>query len=99
MRFLDARRIKDVEFVTAGAYLRTVRLGQCIGWIRVAQAPEKSALVVEFSHSLMPVLPALLGRLRNLFDLSARPDLIAAHLLQDPLLKKSVLKNPGLRVP
>jgi AraC family transcriptional regulator of adaptative response / DNA-3-methyladenine glycosylase II len=37
--------------------------------------------------------------LRNLFDLTARPDLIAAHLMKDKRLKKSVTKNPGLRVP
>jgi AraC family transcriptional regulator of adaptative response / DNA-3-methyladenine glycosylase II len=41
----------------------------------------------------------LLGRLRNLFDLTARPDLITAHLLQDKTLKAAVKKNPGLRVP
>jgi AraC family transcriptional regulator of adaptative response / DNA-3-methyladenine glycosylase II len=65
----------------------------------VTHALEKRALFVEFTHSLMPVLPALLGRLRNLFDLSARPDLIASHLMQDELLKKAVAQNPGLRVP
>jgi AraC family transcriptional regulator of adaptative response / DNA-3-methyladenine glycosylase II len=37
--------------------------------------------------------------LRNLFDLGARPDLIAAHLMKDKLLKKSVTSSPGLRVP
>src|SRR5207302_4942069 len=44
-------------------------------------------------------LPALLGRLRQLFDLSARPDIIAAHLVKDALLADSVARNPGLRVP
>jgi AraC family transcriptional regulator of adaptative response / DNA-3-methyladenine glycosylase II len=44
-------------------------------------------------------LPALLGRLRDLFDLAARPDLISAHLRKDPLLKARVRVNPGLRVP
>jgi AraC family transcriptional regulator of adaptative response / DNA-3-methyladenine glycosylase II len=37
--------------------------------------------------------------LRNLFDLAARPDLIAAHLMKDKMLKKGVGKTPGLRVP
>ena len=97
--FLDVRKIKDVEFVAGGAYLRTVRLGQHTGWIKVTHAPEKRALFVEFTHTLMPVLPALLGRLRNLFDLTARPDVIETHLAKDPVLKKSLLKNPGLRVP
>jgi AraC family transcriptional regulator of adaptative response / DNA-3-methyladenine glycosylase II len=91
--------MKDVEFVTGDGYARTVRMGKHKGWIRVTHAPEKSALMVEFTHSLTPVLPALLGRLRHLFDLTARPDLIAAHLMQDKRLKPGVIKSPGLRVP
>jgi AraC family transcriptional regulator of adaptative response / DNA-3-methyladenine glycosylase II len=99
LRFLAARMIRDVEFVTAESYTRTVRLGQHTGWIKVTHAPENRSLLVEFTHTLSPVLPALLGRLRNLFDLAARPDLIAAHLMKDPLLRKSVARNPGRRVP
>jgi AraC family transcriptional regulator, regulatory protein of adaptative response / DNA-3-methyladenine glycosylase II len=99
LEFLRARAIKGVEWVTSNSYARTVRLGRHTGWISVKHAPEKHALMVEFTHSLTPVLPALLGRLRNLFDLTARPDIIAAHLAKDDLLKRSVIKNPGLRVP
>jgi AraC family transcriptional regulator of adaptative response / DNA-3-methyladenine glycosylase II len=97
--FLQARVLKGVEWIAAGTYHRTVRLGTHQGWIAVRQAPGKCALFVEFSHSLTPVLPALLGRLRHLFDLGARPDLIAAQLSKDPILEKIVAKNPGLRVP
>ena len=99
LAFLDARKIKDVEFVANGSYLRTVRLGKHTGWIKVTHAPEKRALVVEFTRSLLPVLPALLGRLRDLFDLAARPDLISSHLRKDPLLRASIRTNPGLRIP
>lgn len=99
LQFLQARTIKQVEWVTDEAYCRTVRIGKHQGWIAVRHVPEKRALTVEFTHSLTPILPALLGRLRNLFDLNARPDLIAAHLMHDKLLRKHVAKNPGLRVP
>jgi len=99
LRFLAARTIRDVEFVSADSYARTVRLGKHTGWIKITHTPQKLALRVEFTHTLSPVLPALLGRLRNLFDLAARPDLIAAHLMKDPLLRKNVAKNLGLRVP
>jgi AraC family transcriptional regulator, regulatory protein of adaptative response / DNA-3-methyladenine glycosylase II len=47
----------------------------------------------------MPVLPALLSRVRALFDLDARPDLIAKHLRKDPRFAAAVRANPGLRVP
>lgn len=99
LEFLQARMVKEVEFVTAESYARTVRLGGHSGWIRVTHAAEKRALLVEFTHSLTAVLPALLGRLRHLFDLTARPDQIAAQLGQDKMLAASVKKNPGLRVP
>ncbi|MGC3980573.1 MAG: AlkA N-terminal domain-containing protein [Steroidobacteraceae bacterium] len=99
LQFLKARLIREVEHVTDEAYYRTVRIGKHSGWIKVTHRPEKHALNLEFTHSLTPALPALLGRLRNLFDLNARPDLIAAHLQQDKLLKKGIAKNPGLRVP
>jgi AraC family transcriptional regulator of adaptative response / DNA-3-methyladenine glycosylase II len=99
LNFLGARAIRGVEFVTAESYSRTVRLGKHTGWIKVTHAPEKHGLLVEFSHTLAPVLPALLGRLRNLFDLAARPDLIAAHLKKDKRLRPSISKYPGLRVP
>ncbi|GAA5126092.1 helix-turn-helix domain-containing protein [Luteolibacter yonseiensis] len=99
LAFLAARTIKGVELVTLDSYSRTVRLGGHVGWIRVTHAPARHAVMVEFTHTLTPVLPALLGRLRNLFDLSARPDLICAHLMKDKRLKKAVLKNPGQRVP
>ena len=77
----------------------TVRLGDATGWIRVTQSTQKHALMVEFTHSLTPVLPAMLGRVRSLFDLNARPDLIAKHLARDARLKSAVKANPGLRVP
>lgn len=98
LEFLAAHMIKKVEFVTEESYSRTVQMGNYTGWIKVTHAPKRRALMVEFTHSLTPVLPALLERLRNLFDLSARPDLIAAHLMQDKLLKKSMRQNSGLRI-
>ena len=99
LAFLAARMIKEVEHITDAYYARTARLGTHTGWIKVTHAPEKRALMVEFTHALTPVLPALLGRLRNLFDLAARPDVIAEHLTKDKRLTTGLSKNPGLRVP
>ena len=48
---------------------------------------------------LAPVLPAILARLRNPFDLDARPDLIVGQLALDPLLAPVVARQCGLRVP
>jgi AraC family transcriptional regulator of adaptative response / DNA-3-methyladenine glycosylase II len=97
--FLSARTLRGVESVNDEAFRRTVRLGDHVGWISIRHRPERRALMVELTHSLTPVLPALLGRLRHLFDLTARPDVIDAHLALDPLLTEAVARRPGLRVP
>jgi len=99
LNFLAARMMKDVEHITADYYARTVRLGKYTGWIQVAHAPEKRGLAVTFTHTLTPALPTLLGRLHDLFDLAARPDVVAKHLQKDKHLKPGIQKNPGLRVP
>ncbi|MFN3650546.1 MAG: AlkA N-terminal domain-containing protein [Armatimonadota bacterium] len=99
LRFLDAHVLLGVEVVEGDSYLRTVRLGAHRGWVRVRNAPERRSLQVELSASLVPAIPALLERLRHLFDLCARPDLIHAHLGGDPRLAGSLDRRPGLRVP
>lgn len=99
LHFLRARAPEHVEHVDGDRYLRTIRLGRHVGWVDVRHAPERRALLVELTHSLTPVLPALLSRLRNLFDLSARPDIIAAKLAQDDALAQAVARDPGMRVP
>jgi AraC family transcriptional regulator, regulatory protein of adaptative response / DNA-3-methyladenine glycosylase II len=99
LAFLAARALTGIEHVTDEAYARTVRLGTATGWIRVTQSKRQHALLVEFTHTLTPVLPALLGRVRALFDLDARPDVIVKRLAKDARLARAVRGNPGLRVP
>lgn len=99
LEFLSARALAGVEAVSSGEYRRTVRLGDHRGWVRVRNDASRHNLLVELTHSLTPVLPALLGRLRALFDLDARPDIISTHLAKDPRLSKRVRANRGLRVP
>ena len=99
LAFLKARALNGVEHVTDSSYARTVQLGAAKGWIRVTHSRTQRALLLQFTHSLTPVLPALLSRARALFDLNARPDMIAAHLRKDQRLASAVKANPGLRVP
>ncbi len=99
LRFLAGRALKGVEWVTEDFYARTVRLDTATGWIRVTHAKQKNALALEFTHSLTSVLPALLSRVRNLFDLNARTDLITRHLSQDARLAPLLKQTAGIRVP
>lgn len=101
MRFLAQRQIGGVERIDAQGYARVVELpgrnnhgaGRVTGWLSVAHVPQRFALAVTVSPALTPVVPAVLARVRRLFDLDSRPDVIDAHLgeLADG--------SPGLRVP
>jgi AraC family transcriptional regulator of adaptative response / DNA-3-methyladenine glycosylase II len=97
--FLQTHLMKEVEAVEDGTWRRTVAMGRYRGWVSVAHLPQKNALQVTLSTSLTPVLPLLLRRLRDLFDLDAQPQRIGACLSQDPLLAPSLIAHPGLRVP
>jgi AraC family transcriptional regulator, regulatory protein of adaptative response / DNA-3-methyladenine glycosylase II len=98
--FLAARAIAGIEHVSGDVYARTVSIGAHRGWLRVSPADAPNALSVEFEATLTPVLAPLLAKLRHLFDLNARPDVIAEHLgSADDRLWASIGQYPGLRVP
>lgn len=97
LAFLDRRAIRGVEIVDGRSYHRTVRIiknGKPVtGWIAVGPSKRRSALRVTVSASLASVLPAVLSRVKHLFDLGCHPDEIAAAL--GPL----AAAHPGLRLP
>ena len=97
--FLHARAIPEVEVIADGAYLRTARFAGRTGWLRVVPIAQQPALQLEVSASFVPVLEALVARVRHVFDLDADPDVIAAHLQRDRSLRARVARMPGLRVP
>ena len=99
LRFLSARSVKGVESVRDDAYLRTVRLGDHAGWILVRDEPDAHVLALEVAPALAPAFASLLERLGHLFDLGARPEIIGAHFVRDPILGRAVAQRPGLRVP
>jgi AraC family transcriptional regulator, regulatory protein of adaptative response / DNA-3-methyladenine glycosylase II len=93
LEFISKRTYAGVEQVEGSRYMRTVGIGAHTGWVAVENEPAQSALRVEVSISLLPVLMQLLARLRRLFDLEASPEQIAAQL------GELALPHPGLRVP
>jgi AraC family transcriptional regulator of adaptative response / DNA-3-methyladenine glycosylase II len=99
LAFLKARELKRVEWTTENFYARTVQIGKASGWIRITHQEKQHAVRVEFAHTLTPVLPALLNRVRALLDLDARPHLICRHLAKSPVLRAWVTANQGIRVP
>jgi len=99
VKFLRARAIPGVEVVDDSSYRRIVHIDGVTGTIAVAPVPGKAALALTASPSLLPVMMPLVARVRQLFDLDARPDVIDGVLGRDRTLAKLVAARPGLRVP
>lgn len=98
LRFLAHRSTLGVEHVDGDAYYRTASIGSHRGWLRVQPAGTDS-LAVDLATALVPALPRVLARVKQLFDLAARPDVIAECLATSPQLRGLVRRVPGLRVP
>ncbi len=84
LAFLGNRSIAGVETINGQAYHRAVRIQvQDVihrGWIGVTQHKTKSVLSVRIAASLARVLPKVISRVKQLFDLSSQPDDISAAL-------------------
>ena len=93
VHFLERRLFGGVEAIVDGAYLRSVKIGNRTGWLRVRPSKTRHALAVEIAPALGRVVPAVLTRVRRLFDLHAEPSRIAERL---GALAEGC---PGLRVP
>jgi AraC family transcriptional regulator of adaptative response / DNA-3-methyladenine glycosylase II len=98
LAYLRLRAIPGVEMADATHYRRTVAIGDAKGWIAVSMHPGTNALNLEMSPSLTPVIGAVIGRVKHLFDLGAAPDSVRVVLRQDDILAATVRRLPGLRV-
>lgn len=97
LAFLGARAVEGVERVDAESYARTITVDYAgarhAGWVHARHVPQRHAVALTLSPSLLHAIPPVLARVRRLFDLDCRPDLVDAHL--GPL----AAGTPGLRVP
>jgi AraC family transcriptional regulator of adaptative response / DNA-3-methyladenine glycosylase II len=97
--FLNARAIPGVEVVENGCYRRTIEIGGSVGSIAVAHLPKKNSLRVTIHFPNVQSLPAILTRVRRVFDVGADIETIDAHLSNDSRLAPWVARRPGLRAP
>ncbi|WP_439888242.1 DNA-3-methyladenine glycosylase family protein [Pseudomonas sp. MBLB4123] len=93
------RALPGVERLDAKGYSRSFRLDGVCGWFAVSPLPAEPALQLRHSASAGACLPALVIRVRRMFDLDAEPLRIAAHFAADAQLGPLVARNPGLRLP
>jgi AraC family transcriptional regulator, regulatory protein of adaptative response / DNA-3-methyladenine glycosylase II len=98
LAFLALRAIPGVERVGAGGYERSLAIGGSVGVIRVEPAT-RSRLAISVRFPKISALPAIIARVRRVFDLAADPVAISTHLARDTALAPLVAARPGLRVP
>jgi len=99
LHYLEMRAIPGVEIVEDGCYWRTVELDGFTGSVEVTHLPGKESLGVRIRFPNVRSLPAIVSRVRRLFDLGADIETIDSHLSRDPLLARLVAQRPGLRAP
>jgi AraC family transcriptional regulator, regulatory protein of adaptative response / DNA-3-methyladenine glycosylase II len=98
LEFLRLRAIPGIERVDASCYARTIELDGRQGIVCV-RPDAGHALRATIRFPALSALPAIIARLRRVFDLAADPLPIASHLARDPALAPLVAARPGLRVP
>src|ERR1700761_6848045 len=99
LAFLAARAIPGMELAEEGAYARVVEIDGDLGSVRVSPCLGENALKVEVRFPRLSALPAIIARVRRVFDLAADPQAINEHLSRDPALAALVAARPGLRAP
>jgi AraC family transcriptional regulator of adaptative response / DNA-3-methyladenine glycosylase II len=97
--YLRTRVIDGVEQVDGERYLRSVAHDGAHGAVEIAHLAERDSLAVTIWFPCVRALPAIVARVRRVFDLGADVASIGAHLSQDRMLAPLVARRPGLRVP
>jgi AraC family transcriptional regulator of adaptative response / DNA-3-methyladenine glycosylase II len=96
--FLRVRLYPGMETFVAGTYQRGLTINGQIALVAVSQG-RGDWLDVQVKLQDLTLLPKVIARVRDAFDLAADPDAIGAYLLQDEDLAHLVVRRPGLRVP
>jgi AraC family transcriptional regulator of adaptative response / DNA-3-methyladenine glycosylase II len=114
LRFLAARAIAGVEEVAQGRYARTIRVTGGSGVVELMPPPAcggeegragptaqagGAQVLLRVRLTSLRGIGQVVSRCRQLFDLDADPQAIAAALAADEALAPLVAAHPGLRVP
>jgi AraC family transcriptional regulator of adaptative response / DNA-3-methyladenine glycosylase II len=99
LAYLRGRAIDGVERVDGERYVRSVAHDGDVGTVEIVHLPERESLGVTIRFPCVRALPAIIARVRRVFDLGADVTSIGAHLANDRLLAPLVARRPGLRVP
>lgn len=99
--FLAVRALPGIEVGTPTSYARTLRLphGDARFTVNYDAGAAGRPLTLTIGAVDLRDLPALLSRVRRLFDLDADPVAIDSTIAEDPRLAVAVAAAPGIRLP
>jgi len=97
MRYLADHAVTGVEAASAERYERSLRLPR--GVARIAVSVDASSVTCTARLENLADVPALVTRVRRLFDLDADSLAIDSALAADPDLAPLVAASPGIRIP
>lgn len=97
--FLHKHSVPGWETVTDTAYERVTWHHGTLGHVRVVHAADRPALRVTVAHPDAAAHPALVARVRWLFDLDHDPAELEHVAAADPFTAALVTRHPGVRLP
>lgn len=96
---LAASADKQVERVEGGVWHRDIDIDGKRGSVAVSHLPERNSVAVTIRFPEVKGLPAIVARVKRVFDLGADIATIGMHLARDPKLAPLIARRPGLRAP
>lgn len=99
LAFLRRRAIPGIEQIDADSYQRVIVTAGKPSLIRVSADPRRHELRLQLGTTDPRAIPAIVARVRRVFDLDADLATVHACLRQEPLLARGIDERPGLRIP
>ncbi len=96
---LAVRATPDNEWIEDDVWHRRIELDGIQGTVAVAHLAARNSVAVTIRFPSVKALPAIVARIRRVFDLGADIATIGSHLARDPRLAPLIAKRPGLRAP
>lgn len=102
LKFLGSRTIEGVEKVENGIYIRTMTISKKPkihqGFIKISHDKKKSCLNLNISEELLEVLPEVIAKIKNQFDIYSDPNHIYESLKSINDIKPGMFEK-GTRIP
>ncbi|MFT3816066.1 MAG: AlkA N-terminal domain-containing protein [Rubrivivax sp.] len=96
---LSPRAVPGIEWIAQDVWHRRFALDGLLCSVAVAHLPRHASVLATIQAPAVKALPAIVARVRRVFDLDADIATIDRHLVRDAALAPLVRKRPGLRAP